>query len=140
MIPSITSGNQKWNGAAPLFKSNEDIIIVFKYKEDSIFIWKLVLNFNNIKITEKIRMLEAIACVKKYFNDASVDVILWVLFIRGIKANKLISSPIQAPIHELEDIVINEPIITIDINKILEELLKIKKKRGRTFISGVWAQ
>ena len=60
--------------------------------------------------------------------------------IRGIKANKLISKPIQAPNHELAEIEIKVPIIKIPKNIIFDELLKIKKKRIRTFINGVWAQ
>uniref|UniRef100_A0A1A9WJW4 Uncharacterized protein n=1 Tax=Glossina brevipalpis TaxID=37001 RepID=A0A1A9WJW4_9MUSC len=40
-------------------------------------------------------MEEAKACVKKYFNEASVDINLLSL-MRGIKDNKLISNPIQA--------------------------------------------
>lgn len=79
------------------------------------------------------------AWVKKYFNEASVDVKL-LLFIRGINDNKLISSPIQAPNQEFEDTVIRVPVIKIKKNIIFAELLKIKKKRIRTFINGVWTQ
>lgn len=82
---------------------------------------------------------EAIAWVKKYFNEASVDIKL-LLFIRGINDNKLISNPIQAPSQELDETVIIVPVIRIKKNIILAELLKIKKKRVGTFISGVWAQ
>lgn len=82
---------------------------------------------------------EANACVKKYFKDASVDIKLSSL-IKGIKDNKLISNPIHAPNHELEEIVIKVPEIKIKINIIFEELFKIKKKRIRTFINGVWTQ
>lgn len=60
--------------------------------------------------------------------------------IRGIKANKLISNPIHALNQELAEIEIRVPIIKIAKNIILDELLKIKKKRIRTFINGVWAQ
>lgn len=52
----------------------------------------------------------------------------------------MISKPIQAPNQELDVTVIKEPIIIIIKNKIFEELLKIKKKRIKTFINGVWAQ
>lgn len=60
--------------------------------------------------------------------------------MRGIKDNKLISNPIQAPNHELEEIVIIEPRNKINRNIIFDELLKIKKKRIKTFINGVWTQ
>ena len=57
--------------------------------------------------------------------------------IKGIKANKLISNPIQAPNQELAEIEIKVPVIKIPKNIIFDELLKIKKKRIRTFINGV---
>ena len=83
-------------------------------------------------------MEEAKAWVKKYLIEASVDINLLSL-IRGIKANKLISNPIQALTQELAEIEIKVPKIRILKNIIFDELLKIKKKRIRTFINRVWA-
>lgn len=60
-----------------------------------------------------------------------------MLIIRGINDNKLISKPIQAPIHEVEEIEIIDPIIKLKKNNIIDEFLKIKKKRIKTFINGV---
>jgi hypothetical protein len=57
--------------------------------------------------------------------------------MRGINDIKLISNPIQAPSQDDEEIVINVPEIKIMKNIILEELLKIKKKRIKTFINRV---
>ena len=57
--------------------------------------------------------------------------------IRGIKESKLISNPIQALNHEFDEIVIIVLKINIKINIIFDELLKIKKKRIKTFINGV---
>jgi adenine C2-methylase RlmN of 23S rRNA A2503 and tRNA A37 len=82
-------------------------------------------------------MAEAIACVKKYFNEASEDIKLFVLIIKGINDNKLISSPIQAPNQEFAEIVIKVPLIRVNINSNFDEFLKIKKKRIETFINGV---
>lgn len=96
-----------------------------------------MLFFNINKITANKRTVEAKAWVKKYFKEDSVDFKLLLSLIRGIKDNKLISKPIQAPNQELDVTVINVPIIIIVKNKIFEELLKIKKKRSITFISGV---
>lgn len=62
---------------------------------------------------------EAKAWVKKYFNEASVDIKLLLSLIRGIKDNKLISSPIQALNQELEETVIIVPVIKINKNIIL---------------------
>jgi len=135
--PSIKFGNQKWKGAAPLFNNNVDIKIIDV--NDSL-ISLLILFFNINKITANKRTVEAKAWVKKYFKEDSVDFKLLLSLIRGIKDNRLISKPIQAPNQELEVTVINVPVIIIVKNKIFEELLKIKKKRIITFISGVWTQ
>lgn len=132
--PSITLGNQKWNGAEPLFNRREEKIIISIKKLELI-----LFEFNKNKIVANRNTEEASACVRKYFNEASVDINLLSL-IRGIKDNKLISKPIQAPNQELAEIEISVPIIKIRKNTIFDELLKIKKKRIRTFISGVWAQ
>lgn len=69
-----------------------------------------------------------------------MDIKLLLSLIKGINDNKLISNPIQAPNQELDEIVIIVPIIRMVKNIILAELLKIKKKRIRTFINGVWTQ
>lgn len=130
-------GNQKWKGAAPIFNSRVDIIII--EVNDSLI--SIFILFFNIKIIdENNKTVEANAWVKKYFKDASVEVKLLLSLSRGIKDNKLISSPIQAPNQELDVTVIIVPIIIIVKNKIFEELLKIKKKRIITFINGVWTQ
>lgn len=60
-----------------------------------------------------------------------------MLIIKGINDNKLISNPIQAPNQEVEETVIRVPLIRVIKNKSLDEFLKIKKKRIKTFISGV---
>ena len=119
--------------------SREDKIIIL-LKFSSIFVWKIKLNFIIYIIMANKRILDARACVKKYFNEASDDFKLLMSFIKGINANKLISKPIQAPSQELADTAINDPNIIIIKNKILEEFFIIKKKRIITFIIGVWTQ
>lgn len=44
-------------------------------------------------------------------------------------ASRLISNPIHTPSHELADIIITVLNITININKIFDKFLIIKKKR-----------
>ena len=85
----------------------------------------------------KIKRDEAMACTIKYLSDDSVEYIFFVLFMRGIIQSILISSPIHIVSHEYEEIVIN--ILNInEIKNINFQYLKfIKKKRIRTFISGV---
>lgn len=91
------------------------------------------LNFIINRITANRRAVEAKACVKKYFNEDSVDINLPSL-IRGIKDNKLISKPIQVPNHELDEIEITVPMTRILKNIVFDELFIIKKKRIETFI------
>lgn len=91
-------------------------------------------------ITVNNKIAEAKAWIKKYFNEASEDIKFLLSDIRGIKDNKLISKPIQAPNHEFDEIVISVPMIKVARNNILDEFLKIKKKRIKTFINGVWTQ
>lgn len=137
--PSITPGNQKWNGAAPLFNNKAEVIIIdtiHKFK----FNWKIILLNKNIIKIENNKTEEARACVKKYFKDASVDINLLLSIIKGIIDNRLISSPIHTPNHELDEILIKVPKINVSKKRIFAVLFNIKKKRIRTFISGVWAQ
>lgn len=100
------------------------------------------LQFLNIKkkITPKSKIEEASAWVKKYFKEASEERRLFVFIIKGINDSKLISNPIQAPNHDVDEIVIKVPLIKVIKNKSLYEFLKIKKKRIKTFINGVWTQ
>jgi len=63
------------------------------------------------------KIAEAKACVKKYFNDASVENKFFALIIRGIKDNKLISNPIHTLNQEVAEIVIRVPIIIEIKNK-----------------------
>lgn len=58
---------------------------------------------------ENNKILDAKACVKKYFNDASEENKLLYFIVRGIKDNKLISNPIQTLNHEEEQILIIVP-------------------------------
>lgn len=43
--------------------------------------------------------VEAIAWIKKYFIDDSLEYLLLFIFIIGINDNKLISNPIHVPSH-----------------------------------------
>lgn len=126
--PSITLGNQKWKGAAPVFIIKADIIII----EDDIsllIVSLIILDFIAIIKIDSNNTEEANACVRKYFIAASVDIRLLLAVIRGINASKLISSPIHALNHEFEDTDKIVPVIITIINIIFEELLNIKKKR-----------
>lgn len=134
--PSITIGNQKWNGAIPVFiiKEEAKIILIFELKFKSIF--HSIKKEN--KIIENNKTLEAKAWVRKYFNDASEENKLFNFIVKGINDNKLISNPIQILNHDDEQILIIVPKNNVDKNNILYEFFKIKKKRIITFIYRVW--
>lgn len=83
----------------------------------SIGIIENIFNWRMKKIDLKRKIAEARAWVKKYFKDASVESKLFVSIIKGIKDNKLISNPIQAPNQELEEIEIKVPLIKVVKNK-----------------------
>lgn len=66
--PSITSGNQKWNGAVPILINNAEFIVLRNI--DSIEgAMESVLNI--VEIIENKKIIEAIAWARKYFIDAS---------------------------------------------------------------------
>lgn len=90
-IPSIISGNQKWNGAVPIFVMIAEFIIIVD----------VVLNILvSINIIDIMRRDEARAWVIKYLIDDSEDELIFLLIINGIILIKLISNPIHIPIHE----------------------------------------
>ena len=135
--PSMTPGNQKWKGAAPLFNNRAEEINKFLYLRRN---WLFILSKINIRMTANKNTDEANAWVKKYFKEASEDIKLFVLIIKGINDNKLISNPIHAPNQDVDETVTRVPLIRVIKNNKLDEFLKIKKKRVKTFISGVWTQ
>jgi hypothetical protein len=79
----------------------------------------LNLKFKNTYkiIIENKKIEEAKAWVKKYFNEDSEENKFFDLIIKGIKDNKLISSPIQILNQEVEEIAINVPVIIDKKNK-----------------------
>lgn len=103
--PSIISGNQKWNGAAPILVKNA--VFMINLNGDEIEILYPILRESMI-IANKIRV-EASAWVTKYFSAASVAKGFLTLIIKGIIDKRLISNPIHIPIQEYEEIEIMVP-------------------------------
>lgn len=64
--------------------------------------------FNKINLIKiiKIKLIEEMAWIKKYFKAASEDSKFFELEIRGINLIRLISNPIQHPNQELAEMVI----------------------------------
>lgn len=130
--PSIMLGNQKWNGADPIFINKVELIIIDK----KLFISKFFIKINFIKIENK-KFIEAIDWIKKYFNEASEASKLLEFEIKGINLNKLISNPIQHPNQELEEIEISVLKIKINKKNILFELKFIYILNYKIYFS-VW--
>ena len=104
--PSITPGNHQWRGAAPLLSRRGVQMIIGVYG--------LISNVNKSSVnvfitTMNSNVAEARTCTIKYFNEASVLYMFLTLGIKGMNDIKLISNPIHAPSHELEDTDINIP-------------------------------
>lgn len=108
-IPLITSGNQKWKGAAAIFKSKAELTRIEAVLDNPSLRFVLLAK---IKIENKSKA-DAIACTIKYLIVASGAYLFLNLFIRGIKDNKLISKPIHAVNQDIEEIEINVPIIIV---------------------------
>ena len=64
----------------------------------------------------------------KYFNVASILYIFVTLDMRGINDSRLISRPIHAPSHELEDTNTKTSLIKVVDKRILVELLGIREE------------
>lgn len=97
----------------PLFNIKvEQINEVSKFSKYT-FIFKEIKN-NKI---EKIKILDPNAWVKKYFSEASEENKFFIVNIKGINDNKLISNPIQIENQEFAEIEINVPIIKEKKNK-----------------------
>jgi len=64
---AITWGNQKWRGAAPAFSSS------IKEKTNSVTGERLNGWVEALRVTNRIRIVEAMACTMKYLIDASTD-------------------------------------------------------------------
>lgn len=109
LIPWVTSGTQKWNGAAPSFMMMEMVmrmLVVESMLCNSVhwLVWRKLFMIANIRI------MEAVAWERKYFVAASVDRGLWFLIKMGMIASIFISSPIHIIIVWELKIVIKGPI------------------------------
>lgn len=108
----LTWGNQKWKGANPAFIKSA---LINKSSKFSKFKVSCVIK---LRLTPKIKRIDAIAWDKKYLIEASVILAFNSTSIRGIMLIKLISKPTHLVNHELADTAIDVPIIKIKINKI----------------------
>lgn len=90
----ITTGNQKWQGAAPnLIKSAIRIIIEESWFDRGFFMY--ISNIIYLLKAPRRRSPEPIAWAKKYLIAASVSRLFENAVIKGIKDKRLSSSPTQ---------------------------------------------
>jgi len=118
--PSITPGNHRWRGAATLFSRRgvQMIIVVYRFLSN--------VNKSSINIfitTINNSVAEASTSTMKYFNEASVLYMFLVVNIKGLNDISLISRPIHAPNHELEDTDTNTPHTKVICKRIFVEFL-----------------
>lgn len=124
--PSIISGNQKWKGAAPIFVSREESIIIDWIVE--ILLVFIEFRSDNTVSIEIRRIVDAIAWVMKYFIAASDLCLFFCLLISGMIDSRFISRPIHIP-NQLFDVIVNSvPNTIVVMNRILK-ILCSKKSR-----------
>ena len=121
-IPSITSGIQKCMGAAPNLRVSEVIMMRLEMSLISCF-WK------DTVMMDMRRIVEASACTRKYFSADSVIRCLLVFEVRGRKDKRMISNPIQASYHEVDDTETSDPVINVSKNINILGLVSIRKRR-----------
>ena len=80
---------------------------------------------------------EASTCTMKYFNEASVLYMLLTLGIKGMNDIGLISRPIHAPNHELEDTDTNTPPNKAISKRIFVALLGIREESVILYLWGL---
>ena len=122
--PSITLGNHQWKGATPLFNKSG---ITIK-NDDSELANIGMLSKIVFMITRNSNIDEASAWIRKYFSEASLVNIFFVVDIRGIKDSKLISKPVHTPNHELDEIEMRVPPTRVSSRRIFVELLGIREE------------
>lgn len=93
-IPWVTSGTHKWNGASPIFIESAIVNMsdeIWLYELDRVH-WPKSMK---LIIAPIIKIIDAVAWIRKYLHAASVDRGFPLLIRMGIIASILISRPIQ---------------------------------------------
>jgi hypothetical protein len=94
-------------------------------------------SINVLITTMNSRVAEESTCTIKYFSEASVFYMFLTLDIRGINDIRLISSPIHAPSHELDDTDTNIPLTRVTRNRTFVELLGIREESVLLYLWGM---
>jgi hypothetical protein len=131
---SITPGNHQWKGAATLFNR--------RWVQMITGVCEFLSNVNrssvNVFVTTKSSSAaEGSTRTMKYFNEASVLYIFLTFDIRGMNDIRVISRPIHAPSHALEDIDTNTLPTKLVSKRILVELLGIREESVILYLWGM---
>jgi len=112
LIPCVTSGSHEWKGANPNLIAREMKVVVMMVLLVSGWNVHTPSCLKFIRM-ERRRIIEAVACVRKYLVAASVDRGLGLLTISGTRANRFISRPIHM-VNRLElSMVIIGPVMIV---------------------------
>lgn len=113
LMPCVTSGSHEWKGAKPSLIAREIKAIAMIVL--SVSGWN-THKPNCLKLIriERSKIIEAVACVRKYLVAASVERGLESLVISGTKASRFISNPIHIKNRlELSRVIIGPVMIVI---------------------------
>lgn len=117
-VPCVTSGTQKWNGDRPSFMVRARVIIV-----EAVGLRMLVTvhwpEWRRLMMMASMSSMDAVACVRKYLVEASVDRGLDRFIIMGIMASMFISKPIHTSSQ-------CELIITIRVPRMMVSEIMVK--------------
>jgi len=136
VVPCVTSGSQKWNGAAAIFIIRASVISVVDvwFVVSVISHWEVSIAFI---VAANIMVIDANVWVRKYFVAASVDR-GWLGFeIIGIMDNVLISRQAQAIIQCVD--AITRMVLSVMLVGIINHDIRFISE-GRSGIFGVWAR
>lgn len=110
-IPCVTSGTQKWNGDRPSFMVRARVMMA-----EAVGLRMFVMvhwpEWRRLIMIASMSSMDAVACVRKYLVEASVDRGLDRFIIIGMMASMFISKPIQTSSQ-------CELVITIRVPKIM---------------------
>lgn len=115
-IASTIPGSQEWKGAAP------SLIIILVNR-----IMFICIKFKGRRILRR-NKTEANVWVRKYLIADSLEDLLFIFKIKGIKANVFNSNPTHLNIKEGDARIIIILLITHNVNKIIEGFKNIGKK------------
>lgn len=110
-MPCVTSGTQKWNGDRPSFMVRARVMIA-EAVGLRMFVTVHWPEWRRLIMMANISSMDAVACVRKYLVEASVDRGLDRFIIIGMMASIFISKPIQTSSQ-------CELVITIRVPKII---------------------